>query len=206
MRYFYRMGLGNVRQRIPKHFFRIFNDLPVFCAIIVSWQTKEEWINMNKTLKWAVALGVTGALVATVGVVSSRGRTDDTSQTIRDRALGYEIILPSKIAGAIERGDVYIEKSQDVTDIGDKASYGTFDLYYNLEGGDDQLLFHLDLVDRELSEEAFAEEVGYGNYLGASDKTFFWVEPTEAVPGAEAHTDEITELLETLPELEFRTL
>lgn len=161
---------------------------------------------MNKTLKWAVALGVTGALVATVGVVSSRGRTEDTSQTIRDRSLGYEIILPSKIAQAIERGDVYIEKSQDVTDIGDKASYGTFDLYYNLEGGDDQLLFHLDLVDRELSEEAFAEEVGYGNYLGASDKTFFWVEPTEAVPGAEAHTDEITELLETLPELEFRTL
>ncbi|WP_058764195.1 hypothetical protein [Exiguobacterium chiriqhucha] len=161
---------------------------------------------MNKTMKWAVALGVTGALVATVGVVSSRGRTDDTTQTIRDRELGYEIILPSKIVEAIERGDVYIEKAQDVVDVGDKNSYGTFDLYYNVEDGDDQLLFHLDLIDRELSEEAFTEEVGYGNYLGASDKTFFWVEPTEAVPGAEAHTDEIAELLETLPELEFRTL
>lgn len=161
---------------------------------------------MNKKLKWVVALGVTGALVATVGVVSSRGRTEDATQTIRDRALGYEIILPSKIAEAIERGDVYIEKATDVVDSGDKQSYGTFDLYYNVEGEEDQLLFHLDLIDRELSEEAFASEVGYGNYLGGSDKTFFWVEPTEAVPGAEAHTDEITELIETLPNLEFRAL
>ena len=161
---------------------------------------------MNKTMKWAVALGVTGALVATVGVVSSRGRTDDTTQTIRDRELGYEIVLPSKIVEAIERGDVYIEKAQDVVDIGDTKRYGTFDLYYNVEDGDDQLLFHLDLIDRELTQEAFATEIGYGNYLGTNDKTFFWVEPTEAVPGAEAHTDEIAELIETLPELEFRTL
>lgn len=161
---------------------------------------------MNKTMKWAVALGVTGALVATVGVVSSRGRTEEATQTIRDHALGYEIILPSKIVAAIERGDVYIEKAQDVVDIGDTKSYGTFDLYYNVEDGDDQLLFHLDLIDREMSQQAFVQEIGYGNYLGSNDKTFFWVEPTEAVPGAEAHTDVISELLETLPDLEFRTI
>lgn len=161
---------------------------------------------MNKTVKWAVALGVTGALVATVGVVSSRGRTSDSTQTIRDHELGYEIILPSKIVDAIERGDVYIEKAQDVVDIGDTTSYGTFDLYYNVEDGEDQLLFHLDLIDRELSQEAFVQEIGYGNYLGTNDKTFFWVEPTEAVPGTESHLDEITELIETLPELEFRTI
>ncbi len=133
-------------------------------------------------------IAMTGLLIGACLIpVTAFGATNVSYQKgmVQNKQLGYSVKATETLKKAIAQDKVALIKNKTVkSKYGTVTRSGTFSLYCKVKGKD-QLLVNLNYEPKKLSEKQFDRQVGYGTYLGTKgNKTYYYVQPTEAVKGA----------------------
>lgn len=133
-------------------------------------------------------IAMTGLLIGACLIpVTAFGATNVSYQKgmVQNKQLSYSVKATETLKKAIAQDKVALFKNKTVkSKYGTVTRSGTFSLYYKVKGKD-QLLVNLNYEPKKLSKKQFDRQVGYGTYLGTKgNKTYYYVQPTEAVKGA----------------------
>lgn len=143
-------------------------------------------------------VAMTGLLIGACLIpVTAFGASNVTYKTgtIQNKDFGYSVKATIALQTAIKQDKVDVVKNKTVkTKYGTVTRSGTFSLYYKVKGKD-QMLVNLNFEPKKLTKKQFEKQVGFGTYLGTKgNKTYYYVQPTEAVKGA-AGKEKIAKLI-----------